>query len=91
MGQRYLFCTVGEVTGMCREINTHQLNYKPCSEISSFLLLSIHLDNVGITFVLPMLWDPEKQSFGVHSMDYFKRLLHIKFYITEPLKSLFFH
>ena len=52
MGQRYLFCTVGEVTGMCQEINTHQLNYKPCSEISSFLLLSIHLDNVGITFVL---------------------------------------
>lgn len=46
---------------------------------------------VGITFVLPMLWDPEKQSFGVHSMDYFKRLLHIKFYVTETLKSLFFH
>ena len=46
---------------------------------------------VGIAFVLPVLWDLEKQSFGGHSMDHIKRLLHIKLYITETLKSLFFH
>lgn len=51
-GQRYLLCTCGEVTEMWQEINTHQLNYRSCLKISSFLSLSIHLDNVGITFVL---------------------------------------
>ena len=44
---------------------------------------------IGIAFVLRVLWDLEKQSFGGHSMDHFKRLLCIKLYITETLKSLF--
>lgn len=50
MCQGYLLCR--EVTEMWQEINTHRLNYRSCLGISSFLLLSIHLDNVGITFVL---------------------------------------
>lgn len=51
MSQEYLFCTCKEVTEMWQEINTHQLNYRSCSGISSFLLLSIHVDNVRFILI----------------------------------------